>query len=769
MSTLGGLHRRVATTVAAIAGVIILATPLTPTAPAPRVLAAGGTCITDLSTASLNGMFAGQVDEYVGLDALRAFPLPDGRTLWLFQDAFFSPTGARIDSLGAARFAHNAALIQTGTCFRAIHGPTAPTDRCPNAGTASYAGGALTVNCTRWFWPMGGAMGADGYLAVFYALFGNVAGTGANTGAAADGVWVARIDPATLQVVSFVPAPDDDGTLLYGWSIQTDGDYSYLFANSYDQFNAPDRTSPPPSRNFVGRVPAGRFDLMPEYWNGTGWVADRAAARPIASGDGRMAYSMQPRLIDGVWVSVTKANDWFGSDLAVDTAPAPQGPWTRVRTMSLPTRTIDGATNNYLPHLLPWRSPLGNLVVTVSHNAWVMNPVAYANPALYRPTLFEVEPPAAMGAMVLAPSTGPLGFLPTSPQRAIDTRSAAGLAAGETRRVSLTGLVAADAEVAAVDLVGVDPSAAGFITAFACDQPRPWASNLILTAGATQAAFALVELSPAQEICLFSSTGTHLVVDVFGSYVERSAPGASSFTSGDQRRLLDTRGQGAMLVPGTPLRVPVATGTTAVAINLAATEPTAAGYVTAYPCDRAIPSTSNLNVAAGQTLSNFAQVAVSAAAELCVVSNIATHVVIDLVGNFSAAPGGWWYRATSPIRLADSREGVGVPVGPITRFVFAAAAVPANSRPALTAVPDSARALVVTAAAVDPRADGWLTVAPCNDSTAYATVALNTTAQRTTANVSVVSTPRTSGRDICIFSMMVAHHLLDMSGWYEAA
>ena len=763
------------------AGIIIALAGATIAVPSTRVSvsvvsAAGGTCVGDVGTAGLNTLFSAQADEYVGLDALRAYPLPDGRTLWLFQDAYFSPAGAPMGTLGAARFAHNAALVQTGNCFHALHGPSTGGDRCPGAGTASYVGGSLTINCTRWLWPMGGAMGADGYLHVFYAMFGNAVGAGADRGAAADGVWIARIDPSTLQVATLRPAPDHDGTLLYGWSVQTSGAHTYLFANSYDQFNSPDHTSPAPSRTYVARVPAGRFDLIPEYWNGIGWIAEREAAVPIevlAAGSPDPStsarYSLQPRLIDGVWVSVTKIDDWFGSDLAIDTASVPQGPWTRLRTIAVPTKTIDGTTNNYLPHLLPWRSPLGNLMIAMSHNAWRMNPVAYANPWLYRPSIFEVEAPAEMPSLSLPPSTRPLGFVPAGPQRALDTRSGVPLSAGEVRRVPLTGLVAAGAEVAAVNLLVVDPLADGFLTAFDCDRPRPWASNLNIAVGATQAAFALVELSGRGEICVFSSAPAHLVVDVFGSYVDRNAARANSFASSEPRRLIDTRLSGARTTPGVPLRVGVAAGVTAVAINLAATESLAAGYVTAYPCDQPTPATSNLNIGAAQTLSNFAQVAVSAHGELCVVSNVATHVVIDLVGQFSAAPDGWWYRATAPTRLVDSRVGIGVPVGPITRFVYGAPSTPTNSEPALTALPDSAMALVITAAAVNPHADGWLTVAPCSPRLAYTTATLNTTVLRTMANMSVVSMPRATFRHVCMFSMMPAHHLLDLSGWYEAA
>jgi hypothetical protein len=753
------VHLLVALTVCASAPVLSTTATTTPAE------AAGGTCAAELSTAGLNLLFSGQVDEYVGLDALRAYPLPDGRVLWLFQDAFFSPSGARLGSLDAANFAHNAALVQEGACFRAVHGPSSPGDRCPNPGNASYVGGSQTVNCSRWFWPMGGAMGTDGLLHVFYALVGNTNGTGANTGAAPDGVWIARIDPSSLAVVGFAPAPDDDGRVLYGWSVETSGVYTYLFGHSYDQFNLPDPTSPNPNRTFLARVPAGQFDAPLAYWNGSGWSAQRSAAQPVFVGPERQTYALQPRLIDGVWVSVTKPGDWFGNDIVIDTAPAPQGPWTRVRTMAAPTKTIDGTTNTYLPHLLPWRSPLGNLVITMSHNAWDMPNVASPRPWLYRPTFFEVEPPDTMASTPLAATSPPLGFVASAPKRALDTRAGLSLRAGETRHVSVASTATDDAQAVAVDLVGVEPRNAGFLTAWSCDLPRPWASNLNVVGGGTQAAFAIVGVSAAREICVFSSTDVHLVVDVFGSYVPSGVAGASSYRSVGPARLLDTRTTG-LVQPGQPRRIWVQPGTTAVAINLAATEPAGPGFVTAYPCDQQMPRTSNLNVVAGQTLSNHVQVAVSAEGEVCLVASMATHLVVDLVGAFTVDPSGWWYHTTTPTRLVDSREGVGVPVGPITRGGFGVRSVPANSHPALTAVPDDARALVLTAVAVDPMSDGWLTVAPCVDSGAYGTVALNTTAGRTAANLTVVPTRTATGREVCMFSMMVANQVLDLAGWF---
>jgi hypothetical protein len=83
-------------------------------------------------------------------------------------------------------------------------------------------------------------------------------------------------------------------------------------------------------------------------------------------------------------------------------------------------------------------------------------------------------------------------------------------------------------------------------------------------------------------------------------------------------------------------------------------------------------------------------------------------------------------------------------------------------------VPRDARAVVFTAVAVDPTADGWMTVAPCDEPGDYATVALNVTGRRTTANLTLVATAATSGRPVCSFTPMAAHHVLDVSGWYVA-
>src|SRR4029079_4183100 len=94
----------------------------------------------------------------------------------------------------------------------------------------------------------------------------------------------------------------------------------------------------------------------------------------------------------------------------------------------------------------------------------------------------------------------------------------------------------------------------------------------------------------------------------------------------ERERVADPR-QTVPIAAGTSLTVPVtgraglpADGVAAVTLNVTATGPTDAGYLTAYPCGTAPPLASNVNYAPGQTVANAATVAVGAGGAVCVFS-----------------------------------------------------------------------------------------------------------------------------------------------------
>ena len=727
-------------------------------------------CATGTSTSELNDFFGRQVADLVGFDSVRVYPLGVGRSLWLAQDAYLTTSpGAMATSLRPPiAFAHNVGLVQEGRCFTTLHGPVTAGRHCEVA-EASYVGRDLTGSCSRWFWPMGGGLDAQGRLAVFFAEMVNVRGAGAAPGATTVGVWLATIDAATFDVVSFDPAPAPNGDIVFGYGVESDDNFSYLFGYSHDQFNRPDPTSPSPSEVFVARVPRGRFDASPDYWDGSRWTPNRSAAVPINNGPDDDANPMQPRRFDGMWVSVVKVDDWNGWQMRVQIAAQPQGPWATVQELTIPTRTADRRTNTYAAHLLPWRSEAGNLMIALSNNAWIMDPVAVNDPGLYRPTFFEVAAP--FGLQPGAPAatlSAPSNFVTADPpERAVDTRLTQRLGARTVNRIDLSGYVAPDATAAAVNLTMVSPAADGYITAWPCDQPQPATSNVNAMRGDTRAAHAVVDLTVDRSICVYAHVATNLVVDVNGWYVPPTS-GGLGYHPVDSTRLVDSRTPARRFAAGEVRRIAVPAGAQAIAANVTVTEAQSGGYVTVYPCAEQPPQVSSVNVAAGETAANLVQVGVSND-EVCVYSYMRAHVVIDLVGTYDTAPDGLQYQSVAPLRVADTRRGVGTVKGIVALDAAGFGVLSAQAPVALPAVPGNVRAVMTSLIVVSARSGGWGVIGPCRDDERRApspTSTLNFSAGEVVANQSIVPTQATTGRPVCSFSTSPAYHVVDLVGWF---
>ena len=736
----------------------------------PFVAHAGGSteCAAGIDTASLNNFIANEVGDLVGFDTTRVIALPDGRYVWTVQDSFVSAApGARSSSLRPPTgFAHNALIVQDGNCFTTLHGPVTPGPQCA-VSDASYVGSELTATCSHWFWPMSGGLDQLGRLTIFYVEMANEFGSGAAPPAHPVAVWVARFNAATFDLISFALAPASAGDVIYGSAVESEDGFSYLFGWSYDQFNLPDPTSPPPSQLFVARVPQGRFDLQPTYWSGAAWVTNRASAVPIDTNANQTTNPMQPRLIDGMWLSVVKPNDWNGTAVRLDVAAAPQGPWTTLQTVTVPTRTVDGRTNTYAAHLMPWRSDTGNLVVALSNNAWQMDPLAFDNPTLYQPRLFELTAPSPLPAPQIAPTTGPLGFVPTSPPiRAIDTRETTRLARGQVLHVQLAGLVAAGARAAVIDLAAVDPSGNGFLTAWSCDEAMPPTSNLNYLAGATRATHAVVTLAADDSICVLSMVDSDVIVDVTGSYT--TDPAALLFHPQPPTRIYDSRLSGGTWAANETRAIAVPAGAAAVAINVTITEPAASGFVTVFPCQTDLPVVSNLNYVAGQVVANLVQIGATDG-EVCIYSRAHTHIVIDLQGTYDTSDEGLHYQAVAPTRLVDTRSGVGSVFGRVATDVHSFGVLPSNAPVATTSVPGDVEALMVSMIAVSPRSSGWAEIGPCVEpatSTPYDSSTLNFVTGDVIANQAITPTRLATGVDICTFATSPAFHVVDLTGWF---
>lgn len=121
--------------------------------------------------------------------------------------------------------------------------------------------------------------------------------------------------------------------------------------------------------------------------------------------------------------------------------------------------------------------------------------------------------------------------------RVLDTRRPGGtpVAEGSTTEIDVAAAgVPANAGGVLANITATEAVADGFLTVFPCAAGPPVASNLNVGAGRDVANFVLVEPDPAGHICVFSSTATHVIVDIVGSM-------GATFSGQTPQRLLDTR------------------------------------------------------------------------------------------------------------------------------------------------------------------------------------------------------------------------------------
>ena len=76
----------------------------------------------------------------------------------------------------------------------------------------------------------------------------------------------------------------------------------------------------------------------------------------------------------------------------------------------------------------------------------------------------------------------------------------------------------------------------------------------------------------------------------------------------------------------------------AAVLNVTVDDARAEGFITVFPCDSPQPLTSNLNYLAGSTVPNLVISKIAADGTVCLFTNAATHLVVDVNGYFPAPP-----------------------------------------------------------------------------------------------------------------------------------
>jgi hypothetical protein len=220
-------------------------------------------------------------------------------------------------------------------------------------------------------------------------------------------------------------------------------------------------------------------------------------------------------------------------------------------------------------------------------------------------------------------------------------------------------------------------------------------------------------------------------------------------------RVLDTRlGIGApvgRLQPGATLIMPlsgrVPGGTTAVMLNVTATEALRQGFVTAWPCDEAKPATSVVNFVATDAAPNAVAIKL-APAGVCFAASAPVHLVVDVMASFTGAAD---FVGSTPNRVLDSR---------ITRDPLRAMVERRIPIAGTLGIPGNAQAAALNITVVEPRSAGWVVAYPCGNQPATSTV--NFRAGEIIPNLTVVGL---TGGAVCLKSMVDTEIVVDTFGW----
>jgi GDSL-like Lipase/Acylhydrolase family len=218
-------------------------------------------------------------------------------------------------------------------------------------------------------------------------------------------------------------------------------------------------------------------------------------------------------------------------------------------------------------------------------------------------------------------------------------------------------------------------------------------------------------------------------------------------------RVVDTRndppgrlGAGATLVVDVTAHVPP--GTTAVAANVTAVGAEAAGFLTARPCDRPPRAVSSVNYPAGGDRAAMAVLPLSAAGTLCVTTDAAADVLVDLQGAFvpTGSGGRRFTPLAEPQRLADTRE---------------------TGRTAVVtvAVPGGADAVALNLTAVDAVDVGFLTAFGCGDDVPAVS---NVNFRPGEAVAGSAFVPVGPDGTICVYSSATVDVIVDATGTFAA-
>lgn len=226
----------------------------------------------------------------------------------------------------------------------------------------------------------------------------------------------------------------------------------------------------------------------------------------------------------------------------------------------------------------------------------------------------------------------------------------------------------------------------------------------------------------------------------------------------DPLRLFDSREGEGRREAGSTLEVAVTdvggvpTDARAVVLNVTAIRPDTRGYVTVYPCGDELPLTSSLNYEPGATTPGAVVAKVGADGRVCLFNSAGLDLAVDLNGYIPRVSD---VGSLPPARVFDSRESGRLDADSVT-------AIGLTDR---LGVPGDAAGVIISVTAVQPEAQGYLTVFPCGDD-------VPTTANltfRAGANASNAAVARVGDDgEVCFYTNRATDLVVDVTGFLPA-
>jgi len=376
---------------------------------------------------------------------------------------------------------------------------------------------------------------------------------------------------------------------------------------------------------------------------------------------------------------------------------------------------------------------------------------------------------ADLGSGATKTATAPGTFVPVTPTRLLDTRDTTPVAKNSTRTFQVAGVAGIPEKVSAVtfNLTVTQPQAFGHIRAYPSGATNvPNISNVNFLANQTVPNSVTVPVGSDGKVTLLNSSegSTQLIADVNGYYLEGTPAVPGAFVPVGPSRFLDTR-SGAPVAANASLSFQVAglsgipADASAVIFNLTATQPTSYGHIRAYPSGGAVPSTSNVNFSANETVPNSVTVPIGSDGKVRLLNSSGgtTHMIADVggyyIGGTPTAVGA--FVSMAPSRFLDTRTSSAVGANAVLSFQAAGTG----------GIPGKVSAVVFNLTVTQPGTFGHIRAYPFN-TTAPNTSNVNFSKDQTVAN-SVTVPVGTDGKVSLLNSSNGSTHLIsDVNGYF---